>query len=251
MNKKNPRICVYSVIFNEYDTIKNFPKQTVDCDFILFTDSPEKFSENHGWQIRKLPIPSWKFNKKVLVSRYIKIMSQKIFTPDTNNRLIKLLNHIKKLEVYDYTIWIDASLQIQTETFVQEMISMEGPYQIVMFVHPERSCIFDEAFVLENDLRFLGNNLPFTEQVNFYSKKGYPHQNGLMATGVILRNTKNRIIRKIERQWWKELRKWTFRDQLSLPYILWKNQYDYDKIDLNLWDNHLIKFIPHKHNLWK
>ena len=114
-----------------------------------------------------------------------------------------------------------------------------------MFIHPERDCIYDEAdFCCDWPLY---KSYPLKEQVAYYKNQGFPDNAGLMACGVIVRDMSNPKIKSIEKQWWQENIKWSYQDQLSLPYLLWKNNQSYDQIDLNLWDNHLFRIHPHNH----
>jgi hypothetical protein len=66
-----------------------------------------------------------------------------------------------------------------------------------------------------------------------------------MAAGIIVRDMNNKKVTTINKAWWRENLRWTFQDQLSLPYVLWKHNYGYDPIHLNLWDNHLFELVPH------
>lgn len=34
------RVCIYTAIFGGYDELKPQPEQTIQCDFVCFTDNP-------------------------------------------------------------------------------------------------------------------------------------------------------------------------------------------------------------------
>ncbi len=147
----------------------------------------------------------------------------------------------------DYTIWIDGSIQVKSPLFIEELISNISKYGIAMFVHPDRDCIYEELLASLPMKKY--KNRPLQEQIDSYKKQEYPIKNGLMAAGVIVRKTDTKRLKKIDEDWWQENIIWTYQDQLSLPYVLWKNKYWYDEIKLNLWNNHLFDWINHHSDL--
>ena len=93
-------------------------------------------------------------------------------------------------------------------------------YDVALFRHPERDNIDDEAQVSLTMLKYVG--LPLLEQVENYRTRGLPNDAGLWAGGVIVRqHGPNRVC--FEDDWWHENVTWSFQDQLSLPYVLWKH----------------------------
>ncbi len=116
-----------------------------------------------------------------------------------------------------------------------------------MFVHPDRDCIYEELLASLPMKKY--ENRPLQDQIDSYKKQEYPIKNGLMAAGIIVRKTDTKRLKKIDEDWWQENIIWTYQDQLSLPYVLWKNKYWYDEIKLNLWNNHLFDWINHHSDL--
>ena len=43
--------------------------------------------------------------------------------------------------------------------------------------------------------------------------------------------------------WWLELKYWSKRDQLSFPYVCWKNQFNYNFISEDIDSNKWIKLL--------
>ena len=119
----------------------------------------------------------------------------------------------------DISIWIDASI---TVTDVHEMVRVckaaLGKRDVAFFKHPERDNIFDEAAVSITLPKYAG--LPLIQQVESYAAEGLPRASGLWAGGVIIRRHNPKRI-KFEADWWEECKKWSYQDQLSLPYVLW------------------------------
>ncbi len=144
----------------------------------------------------------------------------------------------------DLSIWIDASLRIKSSTFVADMRDHLGVGDWAMFAHPWRDCIYDEAAASVILPKY--QDLPILAQVEAYRSVVPPHA-GLYACGVIVRRepTSDRM-KKANELWWQENLKWTYQDQLSLPYVL-RNVGNCDLIRIpgNLFSNAWLKLTPH------
>ena len=68
-------MCVYTAIYGKYDNLKPFPQQTIDCDFICFTDGTAK------------PMPGWRLIRSLrrksdhprMRAKYWKLLSHRVF----------------------------------------------------------------------------------------------------------------------------------------------------------------------------
>jgi hypothetical protein len=134
------------------------------------------------------------------------------------NRYIKIHPH-KVLPEYDITLYIDGSIQIVGDIYemVTKALQLEG--DIFLYDHFERNCIYSEAAACA----YYSHDWIWTiaRQMRRYSREGYPVNNGLYEAGVILRRNTERVS-KIMEYWWLEYSQGVKRDQLSLPYVLWK-----------------------------
>ena len=52
-----------------------------------------------------------------------------------------------------------------------------------------------------------------------------PEDFGVFLCGVLIREHNNPVCVKLMEDWWKELEEGSRRDQISFPYVLWKNGY--------------------------
>lgn len=231
------KVYIYTAIFGAYDNLKEQPPQNLDCEFLCFTDNPELRSKT--WRIIQHEDERTAGMPTRMRARRLKIMNHELFSPPARKWWPFPKADGETLRC-DYSIWIDGSVRIKQETFAEEMIGYLGRYGMAMFIHPDRDCIYDEAEVCAQPEFIKNRGLPLREQVEHYRSEGYPERNGLIATTVLARDMRRKELSKINRDWWQELLKWTNRDQLSLPYVLWKNHYGYDPINLNHWDNHLF-----------
>ena len=57
-------------------------------------------------------------------------------------------------------------------------------------------------------------------QMDFYKKCKYPHTNGLYELPVIIRKNNDKI-KTLGLRWWETISKYSSRDQLSMPFVLW------------------------------
>jgi alkaline ceramidase TOD1/glycosyltransferase MUCI70-like protein len=206
------RAVVYSAIFGNYDVLKQPLPQDEPCDFICFTDS-EMPSRVGAWRvIRVKPDP---VVHPRMQAKYFKLLSHKVFP---RGRLAARYAPFSVRRRADLSIWIDASLQIKNSAFVRDMREKLGGGNWAMFTHPDRDCIYDEALVSITMPKY--EALPILPQVEAYRPVVPPH-GGLYACGVIVRREPlAECLKPVQERWWEENVKWTYQDQLSLPFVL-------------------------------
>ena len=82
--------------------------------------------------------------------------------------------------------------------------------------------------------------------MNLYQKNKYPKHNGLIESTVLIRNFKNKKLSKVMKNWFSEIKKYSYRDQLSFNYVAWKNKFDFKLLDMNVFDNEYFGWEKHK-----
>lgn len=192
---------IYTAITNDYDTLKNPTTMTKDWDYVCFSD---RVINSDIWQVRPTLKSDAKEARKV-----------KVDISDLN---------------YDLSIWHDASFQIRCN--LDEFINYYHRKELSIIDHPGRDCIYEEAEAcigLEKDRKEL-----ILDQMEAYEKEGYPTDNGLVATGIIIR-THTESVEKFGRIWWEEVKKWSKRDQLSFNYALWKHPLNVHLFKSDVW----------------
>ena len=66
-----------------------------------------------------------------------------------------------------------------------------------------------------------------------YKDKGFPANNGMVATGVMIR--KHTIeVKLFCRSWWNEVFEHSKRDQLSFNFVAWRDNFEYSTIPFNI-----------------
>lgn len=191
-----PRRVVYTAIYGGYDEPR--PHASLSgVDFLCFTDNPNL--RHPDWEICYDP------------PRYPH--------PRMAAKYHKLIGH-ERLAVYDQSIWIDGSVELQDAQFVEIATSYLRQSCLAMFAHPYRCDIFQELDASLGLEKYRA--LPLTEQVKRYREQGFKSDNGLYHCGVLIRDLRDPFIAKFGRAWMQENVEWTYQDQISFPYLLWR-----------------------------
>jgi O-antigen biosynthesis protein len=213
------RVAIYTAIFGGYDSLRDQPA-CPGVDYVCFTDDPQLNSSQ--WTVRLAP------------SRYQH--------PRMSAKWFKMLSH-KALADFRYTIWIDGGIQLASNHFADAMLSALDGRGIALIRHPVRDNILEEAEFSVELPRY--RDLPMLGQVAHYRSKGFKDDWGLYAGTIIVRDNAIRRIRCLNRLWMKANLRWTYKDQLSLPYLLWKLDIEPAVISCDLWHNDLFSMVPH------
>jgi hypothetical protein len=211
-------IAIYTAACGGYDELKAHP-EIPDVDFIAFSDVE---IESEFWDVR--------------------VVDKTNNHPRDDAKKFKLFPY-EYLENYEYTIWIDASHEIQTPDFHLQALASIGESGFALYEHPWRNCIYEEAeasIVLE---KYQG--LPIQDQVDSYRSEGHPEHWGLFACGTLARrNTKQ--VADVMDAWADEIDRWTYQDQLSLPVVCRRLNFRPEVFPIHqVFGNRWTTIIPH------
>ena len=234
-DKKFPgtKIAVYTVITGEYDTPADPVYADDEIDYYLIADS--KVAENYNGKV-------WKVIHAPLL--------QEGLSNAKRNRYMKL-HHDETLELtgkkYDYCIYIDGSIRIICDIKPLVYSLIESGKTIALHHHRIRDCIYSERndIIMQNKAKAKD----IDGQLKFYRSEGMPEHFGLFENTVIIRKCNDSKLKDIMHQWWLQVERFTYRDQISLPYVLWKNGLDCSyvfSLGNNVWTN--PHFIFYNHN---
>jgi len=237
---------IYTAIFGGYDEPKKHSPQDMSCDFLLFTD--KNLRQRIGdWRVIRVATDANMHPR--MQAKYFKLMSHEIFP---RGRLsLRYVWHHPELWLsrrYDVCIWLDGGLMIKSPRFVHDMVRALDGAEWALFNHPDRDCIYEEAEVSLTMRKY--QSLPINQQVASYRESVPPH-GGLYACGIIVRaEPSSSEMQRLNRAWWDENVKWTYQDQLSLPFIM--SRFPSCRpaiIDGNLWRNDWFTHAPHAADL--
>lgn len=219
------RIAVYTAIFGKYDELKE-PRYVDDrCDYYVVTDDVVK--KNSVWKVVNIS----QIISKEKSSRYL-------------NRFFKM-HPFELFADYDYVVYVDGNFEICGP--IGNLIDYINPKTDIA-VHNmfNRDCIYDEAKACK--LLKKGNYRRIEKQIKKYRLGGFPEHFGMYECPIVV-SKHSQISTKLFNQWWEEYKESGERDQICLPYVIWKNNHDF--LDVGIIGNDVRKncyFRKKKHN---
>lgn len=208
--------CVYTVITGQYDELRDPLYIDPAFDYICFTNDNTLNSD--VWNIQYINVGEQDLDNVRLARKY------------------KILCY-KYLKGYDYSVYVDGKIHIigDLNKYIDEY-SMGS--SMLCFPHFTRDCVYEEAktcISLSKDKAEI-----IEKQMDGYKREGYPLKHGLIDSACLVRRHDDRILQQVMDCWWKEIKEKSRRDQLSIGYACWKNNFYYDICDLFIYDNEFI-----------
>ena len=186
----------YSANFGGGEPIQTFP--TIHrIHTVLFTDQPP-------------PYPAcW---KRVVRVEYETLAG----TPRRAARRLKLQSHLLFPKA-QWSVWFDA-----THSPVVDLSELHVPLlysSVACFRHPRRRTIREEAATC------IEQQLDTPERINqmcaFFDTLGFQDNYGLYGTACLVRRHTPQVA-CMNSLWWEYVSRWSHRDQISLPCVLWQ-----------------------------
>jgi hypothetical protein len=121
------------------------------------------------------------------------------------------------------SVWLDASFQVVSPRFVVDTVTAaaESEHGIAQFKHPWRDCLYAEASESMALPKYADEVPAIVRQIGDYSSGHMPNNWGLWATGIIAR-VHTRPVLDWGRMWGKQIDAYSYQDQISHPYALWR-----------------------------
>ncbi len=203
--KKNPpKKVIYTTICGNYDCLNLNVFLNTAYQYVCFTDSVSYLRKKTvgPWIIKPLPYTKMDMARN---SRYPKLHPHKLF-PE-----------------FEESIYVDANLYFKDDKLfaAAEALSKRSDVFLAIPPHHSTSCIYDElddCLICQRDSEDV-----LMRHKAFLEKEGFPRQLGLSENNVIYRKHHQVMCMKIMEDWWRMLERYSRRDQLSLFYVLWKN----------------------------
>lgn len=205
------KIAVYAALFGRYDKVYEPVVTDERCDYYIFTD--QEIDGKSHW-------------KKLRLSKEEQDFVDSL-TDTEKNRYFKMLGY-RKFSDYKYSIYIDINLEVYGD-ITKFIVYTDNSFGLALYNHPARDCIYNEAEVCIILGKAKRRNI--RRQMKKYEYMGMPRHYGMCECGVIVRNNRNENCFKLMESWWNEFRKSSVkRDQLILPFVLWKCHIKIDEI---------------------
>ena len=213
------KIVVYTCISGNYDLLKDIVKKEPDIDYICFTNQ-DIISET--WEIKKIP-------------EYLESLEQTKIA-----RCIKILPHLF-LPEYEISVWVDGNIQVLGN--INKFINEKLTEYFCIAKHPDRICTYQEAEAVINLKK--ENNDIVNKQIEKYREIGFPENNGMVQSGIMIRKHNSKECIDISNSWWSEVRKWSKRDQLSFNYSIWNKDVKIDIMNPSILSSEYFQIWTH------
>ena len=233
------KICFITAIFGNYElSCKKFVKQTIDTDFICFTDN--KRIINNGWTIDNTPY--FIFNKSKLDDKsYLNSVNNNIHTFNISKYYKQAFQNIPRLKEYDVVVWLDGTVEITYDKVSEYILNNIYKYKIIGWNHEWRKGILKEEvegslFYKYTSTNWNGQKQPIQDllkQYQTYIEDGYnddffkPYQInnpniGVWLTCFVAFLNKDEEVTKFLDLWYLQTLKHTTQDQVGFSYVCQK-----------------------------
>ena len=195
---------VYTCVTNGYDRVIPPADPVPGVDYILFTDRPE--DRVTGWQVRPIAaVPD--------------------LPPALRNRYYKLLPH-KVLPEYETSLYLDANIRI-TRSLGPLLDDVFGPdgADVTLFRHPLRDTVAAEMETCLTSGR-VRDPEALRREYAAYRADGFPDTVQLTGNSILMRRHMRPAVIEAMTLWWDLVAAHSGRDQISLPYVRWKQGLD-------------------------
>jgi len=191
------KFLVVTSITNGKDKLLDPPQKFDNCDYFAFVD--KKTDDVKIWEQKDI----------------IGYSSIDNFRGRRNAKPYKLLSTLMFPD-YEYIIWEDGNHQLKVDP--QTIIDEYGDFNMYVFKHPDRNCLYEEIKAcLTWKLDTIEN---LQSQYNFYKNMGYPANNGLYELSTFMFKNTHRV-KEFQLMWFEQITKFSSRDQISFPFCVW------------------------------
>lgn len=215
-------IAVITAVTGDYDyEIQYDALDKSGIDRYFFTDGQ---SSRRGWRSVELPVGTGLDNRRL--SKFPKI----------NPHAYDFLRE------YEYVIWIDGDMGVLSNKFPEQIISHMSHGLLLSPHFDDRHCAYGEATIRP----FKYAKEPLDEQVAFYRSEGFPEDFGLFEGGIQVRRMNSPGLVAFEELWLQQNMNFSYQDQVSLPYCLWKTNLQYSVLPNSFRDYSWVHINAHK-----
>ena len=195
------RVAVYTCIAGLKEIIPDPLFVSDSCDYFVFTDN--EIASNSIWKkkdIKKMKFPCNNANE---INRYVKLHPHELF-PE-----------------YEYSMYVDGNICIVSDV-VPMINQMNEEEFLALHKHDRRTCAYKEAAAFYHIPRLKKFAKQAKVQMEEYRRQGFPEEFGLFENPIIIRHHNDKECIRLMELWWKQLVMFSMRDQISLPYAIWK-----------------------------
>jgi len=192
------KLVVYTAVAAGYDNLKPVRHALPGVDYFCFTESG-----------RAVP-PGWTHRELLRLD----------LSPQSQNRYAKFHPHLL-FPGHDASVYVDGNIEVIGDVKALAHMAL-AESTIAFYDHPVRVSAFEEAI----ECALVGFDLSsvIRRQLRRYFHDGFAFQGGLFEGNVIVRAHHDIDVIRTMMHWWVEWQRGVKRDQLSLMYVLWKEE---------------------------
>uniref|UniRef100_A0A6C0HE92 DUF616 domain-containing protein n=1 Tax=viral metagenome TaxID=1070528 RepID=A0A6C0HE92_9ZZZZ len=257
------KICFITAVFGNYElSCKKFVKQTIDTDFICFTDNKNIIS--NGWIIDNTPY--FIINKSKLDDGYnINSIYNNRHTFNISKYYKQAFQNIPRLKQYDVIVWLDGTVEIIYDKVSEYILENIYKHKIIGWNHEWRNGILKEEvngslFYKYTSTYWNRQKQPVQDvikQYETYVKDGYndeffkPYQTdnpniGVWLTCFVAFLNNDEEVTKFLDLWYLQTLNHTTQDQIGFSYVCQKLNF----IPYTLPNNEVSGEKPHTQTLF-
>ena len=233
------KICFITAIYGGYEqSCKRFVPQTVNTDFICFTDNPN--INNNGWIIDTTP-HHLVHKSSVDNDSYKNSITKNNHTFNVAKYYKQSFRHIPVLQKYDVVVWVDGTIEIVYDKTSEYILGKIGTEKIIGWHHEMRWGALQREVEASNFDRYTStfwNNQsqPYQDvnhQFESYTNEGYndayfqdmqhhsPHFGVWITCFVAFLNHDENVERFLD-LWYLQTLQYTTQDQIGFPFVCQK-----------------------------
>lgn len=257
------KICFITVICGKYEkSCKKFVKQTVETDFICFTDNPNLIS--NGWKLDTTPYHL--INKNELDDNtFINSLCNNKNTFNIAKYYKQSFLSIPILQKYDAIVWVDGTIEIIYDKTSEYILNNIYKEKIIGWHHEYRNGLLsgevaDSHFARYTSTYYNKQRQPYQNidaQYKAYLLDGYndsyfkninshtPHL-GVWITCFVAFSCKDEDVKSFLKLWYLQTLKYTTQDQIGFSYVCQKT----NLIPYTLPNKEIYGDFPHKNTMF-
>jgi len=218
------RLLVYTAVFGDYDRVYPPVEADPEIDYVIITDDPDM--QVHGWTTRAVDAGAFA-------------------TPKAANLYHRALIH-RILPGYDASIYVDGNIRVLGSTRALFRSFLAAGKAVGTFPHPLRKNVAEEVESCIQNKKAEGAER-LRQEYQAYLESGFDDHVGLFETGVLLKNHKVIELDTAMECWNACFAAYRLRDQVSLPYALWRSGVEPHRMNFNFRErNPYFGIYPHK-----
>jgi len=209
------KFVMYTAHFGRAGRYRRHESSLPNVDKIYFTDVPDvKEGRHHIMPVGKGQlVKNDIYHIKQMDLNHIKGL------PILRQRFVKIRIPDEIFNNYEYSVYVDIKRPYSID-FERMLSCLELDTDILLQQHRARDCAYDEGkFLLRKGIY---DSEAILRQMDFYKKEKFPAHNGLYVTGQLFRRHTKRL-KDFLKLWWEQVESFSYRDQLSFPYAMWKD----------------------------